>query len=280
MFIHKLKTDMAIRITIARTILLICMYAGLQAISCKETSIKQKHANGIANSKTGTLLNKDSIVYKTENLIIRRFSNRLYEHTSFLNTNDFGRVDCNGMMVVNEDEAIIFDTPAGDEASEELITYMNTLKCKTKAVIATHFHEDCVGGLAAFNKYNIPGYASYRTIELLKNKGNRLFNTLKGFDNNLALNVGNKKVYAEYFGEGHTKDNLVGYFPEEKAVFGGCLIKAMDAQKGNLEDANVIAWPGTVSKLKQKYPGIEIVIPGHGKSGGIELLDYTIKLFQ
>lgn len=261
-----------------KRILQIYMLAGLLLISCKEPSGKQ--ANGIANSKTGTHLNKDSVVYKTENLIIRRLSNHVYEHTSFLNTNDFGKVDCNGMFVINEDEAIIFDTPAGDESSEELINYLSKLKYRIKAVIATHFHEDCVGGLATFNKYSIPAYASNQTIELLKNKGSKFFNTLKDFDNNLTLNVGNKKVYAVYFGEGHTKDNIIGYFPEDKAVFGGCLIKEVGAKKGNLEDANVIAWPETVSKLKQKYPGVEIVIPGHGKSGGTELLDYTIKLFK
>ena len=75
------------------------------------------------------------------------------------------------------------------------------------------------------------------------------------------------------------RSNVVGYFPEDKVVFGGCLIKTVGAGKGNLEDANVAAWPATVSKVKATYSKAEIVIPGHGKTGGTELFDYTIKLF-
>lgn len=87
-------------------------------------------------------------------------------------------------------------------------------------------------------------------------------------------------MYTKFFGEGHTKDNVVGYFPEAEAIFGGCLIKESGAGKGNLEDANVAAWSATVKKLKRSYPRAKTVIPGHGKSGGRELLDYTIKLFE
>jgi metallo-beta-lactamase class B len=101
-----------------------------------------------------------------------------------------------------------------------------------------------------------------------------------GFDNLLELKVGDKKVFAEFFGEGHTKDNVIGYFPDEKIVFGGCLIKESGAGKGNLEDANINDWPLTVAKLKEKYPDTKIAIPGHGKLGGTELFDYTIQLFE
>ncbi|HLG38812.1 MAG TPA: hypothetical protein VI461_04050, partial [Chitinophagaceae bacterium] len=111
-------------------------------------------------------------------------------------------------------------------------------------------------------------------------KDNRFYKYITGFNDSLVLNIGDKKVYCEYFGEGHTKDNVIGYFPEDNAVFGGCLIKEANAKKGNLADANVKEWAVTVQKLKQKYPLARIVIPGHGKPGGTELFDYTIKLFQ
>ena len=100
------------------------------------------------------------------------------------------------------------------------------------------------------------------------------------FDSYLILAIGDKKVYAEYFGEGHTKDNVIGYFPESNAIFGGCLIKSLGANKGYLGDANTDQWAGTVQQIKLKYPNAEIVIPGHGKPGGTELLEYTIKLFE
>ena len=260
--------------------LTIFMFAALLLISCKNSSTKQNQANETITSKTD-ISNDRSIIYKTDNLIIRRLSNHVYEHTSFLNTNDFGRVPCNGMIVVNENEAIVFDTPSDDESSGELINYvMKKLQCKIKTIIPAHFHEDCVGGLEKFNEYNIPAYASNKTIELLKIKDKKFSKPIMGFNDSLALSIGDKKVYAEYFGEGHTKDNIIGYFPEDNAIFGGCLIKELGAKKGNLDDANTKEWPGTVRKLKQKYPQTKIVIPGHGKSGGTELFDYTIRLFK
>ena len=100
------------------------------------------------------------------------------------------------------------------------------------------------------------------------------------FKNNIEIEVGSASVLIKHFGAGHTEDNVVGYVPMEKALFGGCLLKSVKASKGNLEDANVSEWASTVRKIKQEFPELNIVIPGHGKSGGMELLDYTIQLFE
>lgn len=84
----------------------------------------------------------------------------------------------------------------------------------------------------------------------------------------------------KFFGEGHTSDDIVGYIPSEKALFGGCLIKSLKAGKGNLEDANINEWSTTVEMIKKEIPELAIVIPGHGKYGNEKLLDYTIELFR
>jgi metallo-beta-lactamase class B len=63
-------------------------------------------------------------------------------------------------------------------------------------------------------------------------------------------------------------------------MFGGCLIKEMNATKGYLVDANVKDWSATVERVKKEYPKVKVVVPGHGKFGNEKLLDYTIKLFK
>ena len=63
-------------------------------------------------------------------------------------------------------------------------------------------------------------------------------------------------------------------------MFGGCLIKELNASKGYLGDANVADWSGTVEKVKKEYPNVKIIVPGHGAPGSKKLLDYTIKLFK
>ncbi|SDL87548.1 metallo-beta-lactamase class B [Kriegella aquimaris] len=183
------------------------------------------------------------------------------------------------MIIVNGDEAVVFDTPTTATASTELIDWIvHSLNCKIIAILPTHFHSDCLGGIATFHERNISSYAHKRTIEYANEN---IKNTPKNeFETQLELMVGGKKIIAEFFGEGHTKDNIIGYFPEEKVIFGGCLIKSLNAQKGYLGDANVKDWSSTVRKLKAKYGGARIVIPGHGKVGGIDLLDYTINLFE
>lgn len=222
---------------------------------------------------------KPKIVYKSKDLIITQIAKNSFEHTSFKQTNDFGYVPCNGLFVRSNNEVIIFDTPTNDKSSEDLIKWIKeTLHCQINAIIPTHFHDDCLGGLKAFHDNNIASYANFKTVELAKE--NSYVVTKNSFKDSLNLKVGDENIIVKYFGEGHTKDNIVGYFPSENVMFGGCLIKEIDASKGYLGDANVADWSSTVEKIKKEYPNVKIIVPGHGKYGNIKLLDYTIKLFK
>jgi len=222
---------------------------------------------------------KPKVVYKSEDLVITQVTKNSFQHTSYLQTNDFGKVPCNGLMVSNSNEVIIFDTPTNDKSSEELIKWIaEKLQSKINAVVATHFHNDCLGGLKAFHNHHIPSYAYIKTIASAKENA---FEVPKNsFTNPLTLKVGNKSAITKFFGEGHTKDNVVAYFPSENIMFGGCLIKELNATKGFLGDANVADWSKTVEKVKRAYPNVKLIIPGHGVYGDKSLLDYTIQLFK
>ncbi|MBB6372522.1 subclass B1 metallo-beta-lactamase [Chryseobacterium shigense] len=225
-------------------------------------------------------LKQPKIVYETENLSIIQLSDGIYQHISYKDTESFGKVPCNGMIVKDGNEAVVLDTPTNDKSSGELISWVkNNLHSKINAVVVTHFHDDSLGGLKEFDKNNIPSYAGDKTIELAK-KQIGFGVPDHGFSDAITLNAGKHQILVKYFGEGHTKDNVVAYVPDEKTMFGGCLIKEMDATKGYLGDANIQAWSNTVEKVKVQYPDVKLVVPGHGEIGGKELLDYTIKLFR
>lgn len=218
-------------------------------------------------------------IYKSETLLIYKLSDHIYEHISYLDTESYGKVSCNGMIVSSNAEAVIFDTPTNDAASLELIEWTTKeLNNKIIAIIPTHYHEDNLGGLNEFHKHGIPSYAYQKTIQITKEKNYP--QPQHGFDKSFKLKVGNENIVAEFLGEGHTCDNIIGYFPAENIMFGGCLIKALGSGKGNLEEANPEDWPESVKKVKSKYPETKTIIPGHGESGGTELFDYTIKLFE
>ena len=227
--------------------------------------------------KRGTFKPKE--VYRSKDLIVTQIAANAFEHTSFLQTNDFGNVPCNGLIVRNSNETIVLDTPTNDKSAEELIKWIKEkLHCKINTIIPTHFHDDCLGGLKAFHDNDIPSYAYFKTVELAK--ANNFVVPKNGFRDSIILKVGHEKISAKFFGEGHTKDNVVGYFPSENIMFGGCLIKELDATKGYLGDANVSAWSSTVEKVKKEYPNVKIIVPGHGERGNKKLLDYTINLFK
>ncbi len=218
-------------------------------------------------------------VYKSEDLIITQITENTFEHTSFKHTNDFGNVPCNGIFLRNGDEIVVFDTPINNKSSEELIKWIKeTLHCEINVIIPTHFHDDCLGGLQAFHDNGISSYGYFKTIE--RAFDNNFTLPKNSFKDSLVLKVGHLTTITKFFGEGHTKDNVVTYIPSENLLFGGCLIKALDATKGYLDDANVDEWSNTVAKIKKQYPDLKTVVPGHGDFGDTKLLNYTIKLFR
>ncbi|CAM4399829.1 subclass B1 metallo-beta-lactamase [Zobellia roscoffensis] len=219
-----------------------------------------------------------NITYSSETLKIIPVSQNSFIHISYLQTEDYGKVACNGLIYMNEGEAIVFDTPIDIETSNELIEWVTkTKEHKIKAVVVNHFHDDCLGGVEAFHQLNIPSYANNQTIELAKKEGNAIPKI--SFEHKNELMLGKQKIINRHFGEAHTKDNIVSYIPSEHLLFGGCAVKSFNATKGYLGDANIDEWSITINKIKTAYPDLKIVIPGHGDYGGDELLDYTISLF-
>lgn len=220
------------------------------------------------------------IVHETNSLKIEQLSDHVYRHVSYLQTDGFGKVACNGMLLISDGKALIFDTPATNEVSKELIDWVETTqKSEVTGVVINHFHDDCLGGLEVFHKKKIVSYANQMTIDLLQEKNAAVIPEI-GFRNTHEIQLGEKRSINRYFGPGHTKDNIISYIPDEEIVFGGCMIKSLKAGKGYTGAADVEEWPKTVEKIKQTYPQVKVVIPGHGKAGGSELLDYTIELFE
>lgn len=228
---------------------------------------------------TSQLCAQGTLVYQHKQLEIEQISPHTYVHRSFLMTMGWGKVACNGLLYIQNGEAVIMDTPTQNEASELLISWiLQNAKAEVKAVIVTHFHEDCLGGLAAFHQKGIPSYASLLT-QTFAAKDTAKTVPLHGFDSVLRLTIGGQVVESRFVGEGHTRDNIVCHVPADEVLFGGCLVKTLQADKGFLGDANEAAWASTIEKVKSQYPNLRHVVPGHGASGGTELLDYTSKLF-
>ena len=222
------------------------------------------------------ILQKDSsILLDTETLKIQQISDASYIHTSYLQTKNWGKVGCNGLIVNDDGEVVVVDTPIDNEVSQELIKWINdNLGSKIIAVVPTHFHVDCLGGLKAFHDDGVRSIFNQHTQDLSEVQASVTF------EHQYEIEVGGEKVILFYPGEGHTNDNIVAYFEKDSVLFGGCLLKSIGAVKGNLADANVKTWATSVAHVRSMFPSIQHVVPGHGKVGGEDLLDFTIRLFE
>ncbi|MEW7290517.1 subclass B1 metallo-beta-lactamase [Aquimarina sp. 2304DJ70-9] len=218
-------------------------------------------------------------IYISEDLQLTKINDHSYIHISSITLESGAIYPCNGFIYLHNNEAYVFDTPANDLATAELIDWLqNDQKVTIKGVVFNHFHRDCNEGADVFKKHGVPSMASKKTAKLMREKKYLEPNLL--FEDNLELTLGNKSIQNTFFGEAHTSDNIISYFPDEKIIFGGCMIKSLDAKKGNLADANINEWSNTIAKIKKAYPEVKVVIPGHGKHGDQSLLDYTISLFK
>jgi metallo-beta-lactamase class B len=233
----------------------------------------------VTNSTQAQTAKNEIII--SEGLSLVRLSDNLYQHIS-----DFEYestiVKCNGLIYINGKEAIICDTPTNEIFSRQLLDWFNKNHpgIRIKAIIANHFHADCVGGLREFHRAGIKSYGHVLGPELMKLKKDTFNIPQNLFSSRLEIKVGDKKIVNYHPGEAHTRDNIITWIPSESTVFGGCMVKSMNAGKGNLADANVTAWPATIKKIKVLCPEAKTIVPGHGDAGGQELLDYTIKLFE
>lgn len=217
----------------------------------------------------------------SKNLEVVGISPNVLMHVSYMQTESWGKVPCNGLIYIVGKEAVFMDTPHDDKLSKKLLDWFTATYpgVSIKGVIIEHFHADCLGGLKEFHNRGIKSYANTRTIALAEKNGYTV--PFNGFGDELKMKIGGKRVQSRYFGAAHTSDNIVTWLPDEGVLFGGCMIKAMDAGKGNLDDANVQEWANTVTKIKNELGNrVRVVVPGHGDTGGEELLDYTIKMFS
>jgi metallo-beta-lactamase class B len=209
-----------------------------------------------------------------------KLSEKAYVHVSVSEMKGFGKVSSNGLVLVNDGEAFLFDTPVTNAQTETLVTWLaDSLKASVSTFIPNHWHEDCLGGLQYLHSTGIKSYANQLTIELAIKHNEPV--PQHGFVDSLRLDLNGLETICYFLGGGHSADNIVVWIPSEKTLFGGCMVKDIYAKGlGNLSDAKVEEWPETIQKVIEKFPDTKIVIPGHGKIGGKELLEHTKALLQ
>jgi metallo-beta-lactamase class B len=112
------------------------------------------------------------------------------------------------------------------------------------------------------------GFPSYPTLPLVPPD--------KTFAGDFELQGGGVK--AIYLGPSHTPDGIFVFFPQEKILYGNCILKE---QLGNLDSANLTEYPKTLEKLKRLNLGFTTIVAGHWSPiHGPELIDQYLQLLS
>ena len=244
---------------------------------------------------SNTSFAKSDVIRLPHNIEIRKITDNAYTAT------DVDYHESTVLIVKTQDETVVIaSSPFEGVGTQAMMDWIKKdLKPKKMVTVNTHFHLDGSGGNEVYEKNGVEIWSSDLTQKFQKEK---LKGTLKGaargFKGDLEKRILNtqvvpakhtfpakegktfdfsgEKVEVFFPGEAHSLDNVVVYFPKQKVLFGGCMIKPEVI--GYLGDANVKAWPESAKRLK-KFD-VKYVVQGHGPVGGPEFLDKTIQVAE
>ena len=212
-------------------------------------------------------------------LVISKISEKVYVYTTY---NEYNGISfpANGMYVLTEKGTVLIDTPWDTTQFQVLL---DSIKIKHKsdviACISTHSHDDRTAGLEFYAKKGIKTYSSFQTYNLCRSKNEKVAENY--FVSDTTFQFGETKIQTYYPGKGHTEDNIVIWLEKEKILFGGCFVKSIENENiGNIADADVVAWPKSIKNLQNKFPNMEIVIPGHFTWSDSKAVKHTLKILK
>lgn len=210
-------------------------------------------------------------------LKISHLTGDFYIYTTY-NTYEESQVPANGMYLVTNNGVVMFDTPWDTTQFQPLL---DSIKLKhNKSVVmcfATHWHSDKTAGLEYYRQQGIKTYTTVLTDELSKRNNKKRAEFLMAKDT--VFTVGQFSFETYYPGEGHTADNIIIWFKKEKILYGGCLVKGVDAENlGYLGDANVTEYASTLKKVQKKCRKPTFIIIAHSDWKNINSLKHSLRM--
>ncbi len=211
-------------------------------------------------------------------ITLQPIADGVWVYTAYFDLPDYGRYPANGLVVIDSNDALLIDLPWTDEQTAVLFDWLAEKHGATvKTVVPTHFHEDCMGGLAEAHRRGAVSHGLDKTIAIARQR--KLPVPQIPYHYRTMIHCGRTVAIVTHFGPGHTTDNVVVGLPKQRVLFGGCLIKSLDSQSlGNTKDGDLTAYPATLRKVQVAARGMKVVVPGHGDWGGPELIDHTLEL--
>jgi metallo-beta-lactamase class B len=190
----------------------------------------------------------------------------------------------NGLIVDTKDGVVLVDTGWDSDTStdntRQILQWVATnLRKPVRLCIVTHAHDDRVAGIRELRRAGVRVISTPATARKAVDRGFQSPEPVLPTDTTFSF--GQESIRCFFPGEGHTSDNIVVWLPKQRVLFGGCLVKSVAVfGMGNLADANVNAWAGSIRKLISQFGTARIVVPGHEDLSDAKALDHTLKLVE
>jgi metallo-beta-lactamase class B len=213
-------------------------------------------------------------------LSIEKIAPDFYVFTTYGELDDGSKYPANGMYIVTEQGVVLIDVPWDTTQTLPLLdTIQARHHTKVIASISTHFHKDRTAGLDVLKAHGVNTYASSKTVQLCKEKGEEIPEYV--IQNDTIFHFGKHDIQTFYPGKGHSPDNIVVWMPDARILYGGCFVKSMESGNlGNLSDAHPDEWVASVKKVQSKFKSVNCIVPGHGSWKSKQSLNHTLKLAQ
>lgn len=210
-------------------------------------------------------------------LSIEQLQGDYYKYTTY-NTYEGNQIPANGMYLVTSEGVVMFDTPWDTTQFQPLLDSIRVKHNKSVLMaFATHWHSDKTAGLEYYRQQGINTYTTVHTDELSKKNDKKRAEFLLASDTMFA--VGQYVFETYYPGPGHTADNIVIWFNQEKILYGGCLIKGVDAENlGYLGDANIAEYENSLKRVGDKFVKPKYIVLTHSDYITHKSLKHSIKL--
>lgn len=197
----------------------------------------------------------------------------------------------NSIVYVGRDRVTVVGATWTPETAAILVGEIRKVtKLPVTEVIDTNHDPDRIGGNAYFRKIGAKIVSLTLTRDLLEKDGEAQIRQVQKslpkypsvpivlpdtvYPGSFALQGGAVRVL--YLGASHKPDDAFVWFPDEKVLYGGCALKP---HLGNMEGADLVAYPKTLQKLKALHLPIETIVAGHYDAiHGPDLIDRYLEL--
>ncbi|GAB3714503.1 BcII family subclass B1 metallo-beta-lactamase [Spirosoma flavus] len=214
-------------------------------------------------------------------LKVTPLNKQVFVHTTYGMYNN-AAVPSNGLIIKTNNGVVLvdsgWDSDTNTDNTRQILRWVaDSLHQPVRMCIVTHAHDDRVGGIRALQKAGVRVVSTKLTAQNAVKRGYPSPEPI--LPNDTTFTIGNQPIRPYFPGAGHTDDNIVVWLPNQRILYGGCLVKSVAVfGMGNLADANLTVWPQSMRNVIKEFGSARVVVPGHEDWGDAKALEHTLQL--